>query len=350
LVISLFFSIFAAHYKLFYKINMILNNFVFDAYIRLMTSYVTIWLFFVNIRHNQDHNLTIALITLLILLLSVKPMIKCRRHVNIILRDYKFAIGQISTKIDSTNKNRQEREDELASQFDMLNKYILDNNIIEKPSKAQTETDKLINDCQNYEPFYSDVIQNQIIVPLIKDLSLIDNKDPEGVNKVERQNLIAEITRDIALHIIVGNPIADSTKNINLVDYLGITQTSIIIRNVAKRILIIYKLEKKNTSMNILDIMTSFVPALITDTDINKVYQSSTKSKAEKAGIKVNINEMEIDINNYIDIMIDTYPGVPTKIKRDSKQRRERKKNFSTCTVRKNLSCAKSDCSLFDPV
>lgn len=286
---------------------MTLKNYVFNAYLWMMSIYVSIWLVFVISRPNQEYYLTIALIIVLILLSSAKKLIKSKQYIIKILRDY-----QLSQVI-------QDRVDELANNFDLLTKS--NNLTIEKGSETKTETNKLINESQNYKPFYADLIQKQIIEPLIAELMLIDkNSKNENING--QLTIIADSIRDIASYFIIGDPIIAREDNINIADYLGITPASLIMRNAARRIQIIYNLENRPISIKVFEILQCFIPTLLTDSELEKIYQCSSLHKAKEIGIKINKGEMAKDIINYIDTIIDKYIGVPQKIKRDSNKRR----------------------------
>lgn len=290
---------------------MTLKNYVFNAYLWMMSIYVSIWLVFVISRPNQDYYLTIALIIVLILLSSAKKLIKSKQYIIKILRDYHLSLVT------------QDRVDELTSKFDLLTGSY--NLTTEKESKTneQTETIKLINDSQNYKPFYADLIQNQIIEPLITELTLIDKNDKsKNEDKKGQLTIIADSIRDIASYFIIGDPIIAREDNINIADYLGITQASLIIRNAARRIQIIYDLDKRLLSLKVIDIIKCFIPTLLRDSELEKIYQCSSLHKAKEIGIKINKGEMAKDIINYIDTIIDKYIGVPPKIKRDSNKRR----------------------------
>lgn len=288
---------------------MTLKNYVFNAYLWMMSIYVSIWLVFVISRPNQEYYLTIALIIVLILLSSAKKLIKSKQYIIKILRDYQ--LSQVN----------QDRVDELANKFDLLTKS--NNLTIEKGSETKTETNKLINESQNYKPFYADLIQKQIIEPLIIELSLIEKNDKsKNEDKKGQISIIADNIRDIASYFITGDPIIARDYNINIADYLGITQASLIIRNAARRIQIIYDLDKRLVSLKVIDIIKCFIPTLLREAELEKIYQSSTLHKATEIGIKVDKGEMAKDIINYIDTIIDKYIGVPQKIKRDSNKRR----------------------------
>lgn len=290
---------------------MTFKNYVFNAYLWMMSIYVSIWLVFVISRTNQDYYLTVALIIVLILLSSAKKLIKSKLYIIKILRDFQLSLVN------------QDRVDKLANKVDLLTKS--NNLTIEKESETieQTETNKIINDSQNYKPFYADLIQKQIIEPLITELSLIDkNDESKNEDKKGQLGIIADCIRDIASYFITGEPIIERDYNINIVDYLGITQASMIIRNAARRIQIIYDLDKRQVSLKVIDIIRCFIPTLLRDAELEKIYQSSSLHKAKEIGIKVDKGEMAKDIINYIDTIIDKYIGVPQKIKRDSNKRR----------------------------